>query len=133
MHNLPLAVFIDASDALVLGPLVLLGLSYARRARALASAEHPIPRWRQACFYAGVAVIGAALTALGSASDELLYAHMIEHLLLGDIAALLIVLGLTAPLLAPVLRIGVFERLRGLSHPLIAFPLWAVDLYVWHL
>jgi cytochrome c oxidase assembly factor CtaG len=58
---------------------------------------------------------------------------MIEHLLLGDIAALLIVLGLTGPLLAPVLRIRVFDRLRALSHPLVAFPLWAIDLYVWHL
>ena len=29
--------------------------------------------------------------------------HMIEHLLLGDIAALLIVLGLTGPLIAPIL------------------------------
>ena len=59
--------------------------------------------------------------------------HMIEHLLLGDIAALLIVLGLTGPLLAPVLRIRFFDRLRVLTHPLIAFPLWAIDLYVWHL
>ena len=58
---------------------------------------------------------------------------MIEHLLLGDIAALLIVLGLTGPLIAPILRIGFFDRLRTLAHPLIAFPLWAIDLYVWHL
>ena len=35
--------------------------------------------------------------------------HMIEHLLLGDIAALLIVLGLTGPLLAPVLRIALLR------------------------
>jgi len=86
-----------------------------------------------ACFYSGLAIVGVSLTALDSASDELLYAHMVEHLLLGDIAALLIVLGLTVPLLAPVLRIGLFDRLRGLSHPAIAFPLWAADLYTWHL
>ena len=59
--------------------------------------------------------------------------HMVEHLLLGDIASLLIVLGLTGPLIAPILRIRLFDRLRVLSHPLIAFPLWAIDLYVWHL
>jgi cytochrome c oxidase assembly factor CtaG len=58
---------------------------------------------------------------------------MIEHLLLGDIAALLLVLGLTGPLLAPVLRIRLFDRLRALAHPAVAFPLWAVDLYLWHL
>ena len=26
-----------------------------------------------------------------------------------------------------------FDRLRVLTHPLVAFPLWAVDLYVWHI
>jgi len=77
-------------------------------------------------------VIGVALTSLGAASQDLLWVHMIEHLLLGDIAALLIVLGLTGPLLAPVLRVRVFDRLRALSHPAIAFPLWVIDLYCWH-
>ena len=40
---------------------------------------------------------------------------------------------LLAAILAPVLRIGLFDRLRALAHPAIAFPLWAVDLYLWHL
>jgi putative membrane protein len=133
MPLLPLAVSADVSAAFQLGPLALLGLLYARRARTLAMDDHPVPGWRQACFYGGFIVIGAALTSLGSASQELLYVHMIEHLLLGDIAALLIVLGLTGPLLVPVLRIRFFDRLRVLSHPAIAFPLWAVDLYGWHI
>ena len=50
------------------------------------------------------AVIALALGGLGGPSEELLFAHMIEHLLLGDIGALLIVLGLTGPVIAPVLR-----------------------------
>jgi cytochrome c oxidase assembly factor CtaG len=133
MPLLQLAVSADLSAAFQLGPLALLGLLYARRARTLAIDGHPVPGWRQACFYGGFVVIGAALTSLGGASQELLYVHMIEHLLLGDIAALLIVLGLTGPLLAPVLRIRLFDRLRVLSHPAIAFPLWAVDLYCWHI
>jgi putative membrane protein len=130
----PLAVTVDlAAAALQLGPLALLALLYARRVRTLAPAQSPVPGWRQACFYSGVLLIGCALTALDSVSDELLYAHMVQHLLLGDIAALLIVLGLTGPLLAPVLRIKAFDRLRRLSHPAVAFPLWALDIYLWHL
>jgi putative membrane protein len=132
MLSAPLAVSADISAAFQLGPLALLGLLYARRAHTLAEEDHPVPGWRQACFYGGFVVIGAALTSLGRASQELLWVHMIEHLLLGDIAALLIVLGLTGPLLAPVLRIRFFDRLRALSHPAIAFPLWAIDLYTWH-
>jgi cytochrome c oxidase assembly factor CtaG len=133
MLSPPLAASAELDAALQLGPLAILALLYARRARTLSAGEHPVPRWRQVCFYAGLVLIGAALTALDSASNQLLYAHMVEHLLLGDIAALLIVLGLTAPLLAPVLRIEPFDRLRTLAHPLIALPLWAVNLYVWHL
>ncbi|HEY2719891.1 MAG TPA: cytochrome c oxidase assembly protein [Solirubrobacteraceae bacterium] len=133
MHLLPLAVATDLEAALQLGPLLLVAILYARRVRTLAGSGHPVPGWRQACFYAGFVTIAAALTSLGSASQDLLYMHMVEHLLLGDIAALLIVLGLTGPLLAPILKIKLFDRLRALSHPAIAFPLWAVDLYVWHI
>jgi cytochrome c oxidase assembly factor CtaG len=110
----------------------LAALLYARRARTLKTASHPIPGWRQVCFYSGCALIAATLTGLDKPSDELLYMHMIEHLLVGEIGALLIVLGLTAPLLAPILRIPFFDRLRFLIHPAVAFPLWAIDLYAWH-
>jgi cytochrome c oxidase assembly factor CtaG len=129
----PIAASESASDVIQLAPAALLALLYWRRTRTLARTGHAVPRWRQTCFYSGAAVIAAALLSLGVPSEELLYAHMIEHLLLGDIAALLIVLGLTGPLLAPILRIRAFDRLRALAHPAVAFPLWAVDLYVWHL
>jgi putative membrane protein len=133
MLSLPLAVSTDLSAAFQLGPLAIVGMLYARRVHTLALENRPVPGWRQACFYAGFVVIAVALTSLGAASQDLLFVHMIEHLLLGDIAALLIVLGLTGPLLAPVLRIRVFDRLRALSHPVVAFPLWTIDLYTWHL
>jgi len=132
--HIPLAATIDVLAIVQLGPLLVLAVLYATRVRTLAGeARNPVPGWRQACFYGGLVTIGAALTSLGGPSQELLFAHMVEHLLLGDIAALLLVLGLTGPLLAPVLRIRFFDRLRILAHPLIAFPLWAIDLYVWHL
>jgi putative membrane protein len=52
--------------------------------------------------------------------------------MLGDIAPLLIVIGLTGPILRPVLAARPVQRLRFLAHPLVALPLWAVNLYVWH-
>jgi cytochrome c oxidase assembly factor CtaG len=131
--SIPLAASTVLSAAIQLGPLALLGLLYARRVRTLAVVGQPVPGWRQGCFYGGFLTIGVALTALGSGSQELLSVHMVEHLLLSDIAALLIVLGLTGPLIAPILRVGVFNRLRALANPLIALPLWAIDLYAWHL
>ncbi len=133
---LPAPPLADADGSLIatqVVPLALLFALYTTRTRILGRAGRRVPRWRQACFYAGLATIALALSSLGVLSQELLFAHMIEHLLLGDIAALLIVLGLTAPLIAPILRLPVIGRLRILANPLIAFPLWAIDLYVWHL
>ena len=132
MGLVPLADSTALSAVPQLALLALLALLYARRAHTLSRGAHPVARWRQVCFYSGCALVGVALTALDEPSDELLYMHMVEHLLIGDIAALLIVLGLTAPLLAPILRISLFDRLRVFTHPLVAFPLWALDLYVWH-
>jgi cytochrome c oxidase assembly factor CtaG len=122
----------------VLAPLQLLpatiaGVLYALRAHALRSTPRAVPTIRQASFYGGLVLIVATLTLSGSLSGELFAAHMAEHLLIADLGALLLVLGLTGPLLAPVLRIRFFDRLRVLAHPAAAFPLWALDLYLWHL
>jgi cytochrome c oxidase assembly factor CtaG len=58
---------------------------------------------------------------------------MAEHLLLGDIGALLIVLGLTGPMLQPLLKQRALGWLRALAHPLPAITLWALNLAAWHL
>jgi cytochrome c oxidase assembly factor CtaG len=122
-----------------LEPLQLVGvavvaIAYWKRAGTLAGEGKPVPAWRAACFAAGLALIVAGLVSpLAHMGEELLLAHMIQHLLVGDLAALLIVLGLTGPLLQPLLAIRAIDRLRVLTHPLVAFPLWAASLYVWHI
>jgi len=117
---------------LELVPLAIPAALYARRARTLAARERPVPRWRALCFGAGLVLIGAALVGLGPLSDEFLFAHMIEHLVIGDLAAILLVLGLTGPVLQPLLGIRPIDRLRVLALPAVALPLWALNLYVWH-
>ncbi|HEY7891706.1 MAG TPA: cytochrome c oxidase assembly protein [Solirubrobacteraceae bacterium] len=130
----PLATLLSNENLIQLTPTLILAALYGRRVRTLARSSHPVSTWRQASFYSGLALILIALLSpIGDLSDELFYVHMIEHILMGEFASLLIVLGLTGPLLVPILRIGFFDRLRALSHPLIAFPLWALDLYTWHL
>ncbi|HEY6399743.1 MAG TPA: cytochrome c oxidase assembly protein [Solirubrobacteraceae bacterium] len=121
--------------AIALPVLVLLcWLPYRSRARTLARDGRPVPDWRRACFAGGLVVLALALSPpVDRLSDQLLVVHMAEHLLIGDIAALLIVLGFTGPLLAPLLRMRYVGRLRALTHPVVAVPVWAVNFYVWHL
>jgi cytochrome c oxidase assembly factor CtaG len=107
-------------------------LPYALRARTLAGRRRPVPAWRRACFAGGLALLAFAVSPpMDRWADERLSAHMLEHVLLGDLAPLLIVLGLTGPLLAPLLRHA--GALRGLAHPVPALGLWIADLYLWHL
>lgn len=114
--------------------VLLCWLPYWVRARSLATAGRPVPRRRQVCFAAGLLVLEIALSPpVDTLSDQLLVAHMAEHLLIGDIAALLFVLGLTGPMMAPLLRKPMIGQLRILSHPVVAILLWGVNFYLWHL
>jgi putative membrane protein len=115
-------------------PLTAAGILYWHRATVLSWDGRPVPGWRQACFGSGLALIAIALfSPIGHISEELVIAHMGEHLLIGDVASLLLVLGLTRSLLQPLLAIRIFNRLQVLAHPLVALPLWATNLFLWHL
>ncbi|HEY6780643.1 MAG TPA: cytochrome c oxidase assembly protein, partial [Thermoleophilaceae bacterium] len=107
---------------------------YSVRARTLARQGRPVPGLRMASFGIGIGLVVAALvTPLAHLGGELIFAHMAQHLLMADIGALLIVLGLTGPLLQPLLALPVIGKLRVFAHPVVAFSLWAIDLYAWHL
>ncbi len=109
-------------------------IPYRARVRKLANERRAVPQWRQACFASGLIVLAIALSPpVDTLADQLLVAHMAEHLLIGDFAALLLVLGFTGPLLAPILRNRYLGRLRVFTHPVVAFVVWAVNFYVWHL
>jgi putative membrane protein len=115
--------------------VAFIAAAYAVRARNLARSGRSVPVAKQACFFAGLAILVCALVSPIDRIGEtrLFYVHMVQHLMLGDLAPLAIVLGLNGPLLRPVLALPGIGRLRALAHPLVALPLWALNLYAWHL
>ncbi len=122
-------------DPLQLVPLALGAALYAKRARTLSRRGTPVAWWRPALFGLGVFLVAVALVspvaALGE--EESFAFHMVQHLLLGDLGPLCIVAGLTGPLLRPILSVRAIRALRFLAHPLVALPLWTVNLVIWHL
>src|SRR4051812_42158644 len=119
---------------LQLAPAATGAILYWLRARKLAARGTPVPAVRQCCWYGGLALMVATLVSpLATLSEELFLAHMVEHLLLADLGALLLVLGLTGPLLQPVLGAPGLHWLRVLAHPVVALSLWAANFYLWHL
>jgi putative membrane protein len=112
-------------------PVALAALLYARRWRSL---RRRPPAWKPACFYGGLGTLVVALVSpidrIGE--ERLFWVHMSQHVLIGDVAPFLVVLGLNGPLLRPVLALPGAMRLRVLAHPAVALPLWAVNLGVWH-
>jgi cytochrome c oxidase assembly factor CtaG len=119
---------------LQLAPLVVAAVGYGVRARTLARRGTPVPWWRVALFATGLLLLVIAFVPpLESLTDERFAAHMTQHLLLGDLAPLALLAGLTGPLLRPLLALPPFRVLRVLAHPLVALPLWVANLYLWHL
>jgi putative membrane protein len=108
---------------------------YYRRAATLASRSTPVAAWRRLVFALGLllAFIAIASPIHAFGEQQFFFAHMLQHILLGDLAPLCLVAGLTGPILRPVLAIPLFQRLRFLAHPLVAFPIWAANLVLWHL
>ena len=114
--------------------LIVIAYAYARRMIHLGDQGRPVPRWRQGFFLAALIVLAVAYTSpIDRLSDELLTFHMIQHLLIMDVAALFFVLGLTGPLMQPLLVLRGFRWVRHLANPVVALALWAALLYVWHI
>ncbi len=106
---------------------------YGKRAQTLAREGRPVATWRAASFVVGALTVCAVqLPPFDSLADEVLLAHMIQHIIIGDLASLLMVLGLTGPVLAPLLHFRVTRPLRRLASPIPALVLWALNMYIWH-
>ena len=116
-------------------PTAAFVLLYGRRVWTLEQEGRPVPRWRIWLFALGIVLAVVSFTSpLHAVGEESSMAvHMTQHLILGDIVPLLILFGLTRPLLRPLLALPVIGDLRFLALPGVALPLWALNLGLWHL
>ena len=93
------------------------GCLYARRAGdAARGAAGPSRRRRQASFAAGPRACWwsrSSRRSTRSARTRLFSVHMAQHLLIGDVAPLLLALGLSGPLLRPVLAVPLARLARS--------------------
>ncbi len=118
---------------------------YARAVRILARRGYRVPPWQQVSWYAGLLLMAIALLSpLDSLGEtDLVSAHMAQHLLIADLSAPLLVIGLRSPVYAFILPRALFVELarsrrlratfRFLKQPLVAAPLWILTLYGWHM
>src|SRR5689334_6974033 len=122
-------------DPTELAPVAVVVGLYAWRLTGLRARRNPVRWWKPICFAAGltVAVVAVASPIDTLGEDRSFAIHMVQHLMLGDLAPLLCVAGLSGALLRPVLALPLIGSLRRLQHPGLAFAIWMVDLALWHL
>jgi cytochrome c oxidase assembly factor CtaG len=82
-----------------------------------------------------IVILIALVSPLDGLGEQYLFsAHMVQHLLLGDIAPLLMLLALSRVIMRPLTRkLQAVERAMGpLAHPASALVLWLGLVYLWH-
>jgi cytochrome c oxidase assembly factor CtaG len=130
----------------VLGPAaVVVALFVQAFVRLRRRGRRDLASWGRAALFAGGVAAGvlALVSPVDSiGEDRLLSVHMVQHVLLGDLATALAVTALRgpllffllpAPLLAPLARVSGLRRvLAFVTRPRVAFALWAANLALWH-
>lgn len=125
-------------DPVVLLPVGLYAAVYVRRfVGARRESGGRGAGGREALAFAGalLALVAAVASPIDALGEEYLFsAHMVQHLLLGDIAPLLVLLGLSRVILRPATRrLLRLERALGrLVHPATGIGLWLGLVYLWH-
>jgi putative membrane protein len=128
--------------AIVLWLVLLEGL-YVRALRVLHRRGVGVPRWQIASWHVAMALwIAGLLSPIDDLGDDGLAFHMLQHLLIADLAAPLMLVGLRNPVLAFFLPRSVLVPLartrrlrqgfRVVRQPLVALPVYVLILYGWH-
>jgi cytochrome c oxidase assembly factor CtaG len=130
-------------DPVFILALAALAVAYSSACRRLRARGTPVGAGHWLPFAAGLFFLALALLSpLDPIGDSwLLSAHMLQHLLLADIAPALLVLGLRAPilplglpreLLRRTARRGTLGRIwHAATRPWIALPAWALATWIW--
>jgi cytochrome c oxidase assembly factor CtaG len=137
------AVQLVAFDPVLVVLLLLASGLYVRGLRILRRRRLHVSRWQQAAWWIGVALLAIGLLGPPDAYDDrLLSAHMAQHLLVGDLAAPFLLLGMRTPMLlfylprSALVLLARRRRLRRvfavLRRPLVALPIYVATIYVWH-
>jgi cytochrome c oxidase assembly factor CtaG len=131
----------DLSWSLEPGPIVLIVLAGGlylwrwigvRRAEGARSAGG----WRLVSFMTGLALVAVALISpVDALADQLFVMHMVQHIILLDLSAVLLVCGLTKVIMRPITRhLTGFERAAGpLGHPVFAVVAYIAVMWIWHI
>ena len=125
-------------SAPILIPIGAYAWFYLRRFRQVRRTSGPRgASTRHLVAFAGsiIVILIALVSPLdGLGEDYLFSAHMVQHLLLGDIAPLLLLLALSRVIMRPLTRRlqGVETALGPLAHPACALVLWLGLIYLWH-
>ncbi len=113
---------------------LLIGVAYFVRVGQLRERGRQPSIARQASFAGGIALIVLATVGpMDVLADDYVFGHMIQHTILFDEAALLLAIGLTGPVLVPLLTKPGIRRLQVLLHPVVAVGIWLLVMYGWHL
>lgn len=120
----------------VLALLLVAGAIYAWRFAVARSDGVNVSVWRAVSFAAGLLVIAAALLSPIDylAEHRLFSVHMVQHLMLVDVASILLLLGLNRAIMRPAVRRlqPVERRLGWVAHPATALVALVAVLWAWH-
>jgi putative membrane protein len=130
----------DASWTFAPGVVVALALYvgiYVWRWRQARTPQEPHPPsiGRLLVFLTGILVLVVALCSpIDRLGEQILAMHMVQHVLLLDVAPILLILGLTKVLLRPATRRihRIEQRVGFLAAPLFAVFLYTGAMWLWH-
>jgi putative membrane protein len=126
------------ADPGVLAPIVILTVAYVwrfRTARREAGGRGAGPLQAAAFAAALLALLAALVSPLDGLGENYLFsAHMLQHVLLGDVAPLFLLLALSRVIMRPATRrlVSVERALGPFAHPATGLFLWLVLMYLWH-